>query len=212
MPQIVPFIEPTDDRLQTLRLVVDPTLIPRFYPILQAGFFVKVRTGESVGQLLRGQWGLSEDYVRERISTIFLDGKPLDDVDSATVREGSTLALSSAMPGLVGATMRRKGFYASFRGSITYKEEAQHPPEKDGFFRVKLFNLLMEELGTLLLGKGIYVPSSEIREFLANQSDLFFAGCREIVLDGQSMEVSPLRETGWSERREWVQLTVCASQ
>jgi len=45
--------------------------------------------------------GLDEDYVTQRISTIFLDGKPVDDIDTLLVRDGAVLSLSAAMPGLV---------------------------------------------------------------------------------------------------------------
>jgi hypothetical protein len=136
----------------------------------------------------------------------------VDDIDAAAVKEGSTLALSSAMPGLVGATMRRQGFYASFRGTITHREEGERPQEKEGFFRVKLFNLLMAELGPFLLGKGIYVPSEEMARFLADQPDRFVDGCREADLDGRPINVSSLRKVGWYADSEWVRVKVCESR
>ena len=54
-----------------------------------------------------------------------LDGKPVDDIGAALVQDGSTLALSAAMPGLVGATLRRGGAYSSFRSAITYHETGE---------------------------------------------------------------------------------------
>jgi hypothetical protein len=209
--KVSPSTEPTGDGLKTLCLVVNPTLVPRFYGILQAGFWVKGSAGESVGEVLCGQLGLSVEYVNERISTVFLDGKPVDDIDSAIVREGSTLALSSAMPGLVGATMRRKGFYASFRNAITHREEGERSPEKEGLFRVKLFNLLMAELGPLFLERGIYLKSGEVEEFLANQAEVFFDACKDIVFEGRSLAPSLLRKTGWSAGSQWTQVRVCTS-
>ncbi|NJL58424.1 MAG: hypothetical protein HC887_00995 [Desulfobacteraceae bacterium] len=52
---------------------------------------------------------IPKDYVLNRISTIFLDGKPVDCLDTAFVRNHSVVSLSAAMPGLVGAVMRRGG-------------------------------------------------------------------------------------------------------
>ncbi len=73
------------------------------FPALQRGVLVKARLGESIRSLLCKQFGLDPDYVKNRIQTAFLDGKPVDDFDSAIVREGSVLTLSGAMPGLAGA-------------------------------------------------------------------------------------------------------------
>ncbi|MCP4349944.1 MAG: endonuclease/exonuclease/phosphatase family protein [Desulfobacterales bacterium] len=61
---------------------------------------LKVQVGCSIRSLLCKQTDVASDYVDERISTVFLDGKPVDDVDSAIVKNGSVLALSAAMPGL----------------------------------------------------------------------------------------------------------------
>lgn len=80
-------------------------------PIFQKGVLVGVDTGCSVTALLCDQWEIPLDYVMDRISTLFLDGQPVDDIDSAIIRDGAVLALSSAMPGLVGAMMRRGGYY-----------------------------------------------------------------------------------------------------
>lgn len=161
--------------------------------------------------MLCGQIGLSSECVRKSISTVFLDGKPVDDIDSAVIGEGSTLALSSAMPGLVGATMRRDGFYASFRRVITYKEERQYSLRKEGLFRVKLFNLLMAGLGPLFLSRGIFLEADELKAFFAGQSDDFFYGCKDVLSEGQPMPCSSLKNTSWAPESEWINLKVCES-
>ena len=204
-------MDQTGQQPKTLCLPLNSSFIPRFSSILQAGFLVKGRLGDTVVGLLRNQLGLSVEYVNERISTVFLDGKPVDDIDAAIVREGSTLALSSAIPGLVGAAMRRKGFYASFRDTITYREEGQSAPEKEGLFRVKLFNLLIAELGSLFLKRGIYLEVRGLEEFLASQPEGFFEACTGIVLEGQSLPPALLRKIGWSPGTQWIRLTVCTS-
>ncbi len=90
-----------------------------FLPTLQSGFKVLVETGCSLNQLFNDQLGLDPGYVEDRIKTVFLDGSPVDDFDTAVIRDGITLALSAAMPGLVGAVLRKGGVLASFRHSIS---------------------------------------------------------------------------------------------
>ncbi len=205
------FEGPAGKSSKAVCLSVDALLIPRFQSMLQAGFFVKARVGKSIEHFLCEQMGISPHYVREKISTIFLDGKPVDDIDSATIREGSVLALSSAMPGLVGATMRRKGFYASLRNTITHAHDEGSVEEKEGFFRVKVFNLLMADLASPFFGRGIYVPSRELEEFFASQADRFFGGIRGMTLDGQSADPGRLGKAEWPEGRDWTLLKLCKS-
>lgn len=130
--------------------------------IFQKGFGLEAYIGCSARTLLSEQWGLSSDFIRERVSIVFLDGKPLDDLDTAIVREKSTLVLSGAMPGLVGAAMKRGSIYTTLRNSITYRKVADEQTSRTGLIRVKLFNLLMRELGPTLLEKGIYVREEDL--------------------------------------------------
>ena len=191
---------------------MDAVLIPRFHPILQAGFFVKARVGKSIDYFLCEQMGISPHYVQERISTVFLDGKPVDNIESAIIGEGSVLALSSAMPGLVGATMRRKGFYASLRNTITHADDEGSIEEKEGFFRVKVFNLLMADLAPLFFERGIYVPSRDLEEFFVSLGDRLCGGIRGMTVDGRPADPGCLREAGWPSGRDWTLLKLCKSR
>jgi hypothetical protein len=150
-------------------LSLDPARRREFGALLQAGVAVRAGTGDSVLGFLTDQLGIHPRYVAERITTVFLDGKVVDALDGAVVRDGSSLALSAALPGLVGATMRRCGPYASMRAGITLPDEAQagrHAAGAAGVVRVKLFNLLIEELGPLLLARGIVLDADEARHVL----------------------------------------------
>lgn len=164
-----------------------------FY-ILQGGFRVRAEVGCSIGEFLHGQYGISREYIAERIRTVLLDGEPVDDVDSATLRDGSTLALSGAMPGLVGAVMRSGSRYASFRQSITYKAGDDDVKQEEGMLLVKLFNFVMAELGADFLRRGIYVNTDELRDFLSERRDDFWKGCRKILLNRKPLEPDLLRE------------------
>ncbi len=195
---------------KSLVMELDTRQMSRFFEILQSGFMVKAHTGCSVRTFLCGQLGISPEYVAERISTIFLDGKPLDDLDAAIIRDGSRLSLSAAMPGLVGATMRRGGFYASMRGSITYKESGSFCPDREGTVYLKLFNLVMEELGPHFLKRGIFIEPSLLLDVLSRQTSDFWADCRKVYLDGKSEEPLLLKRGHWANQCDQVYLSIIA--
>src|SRR6185369_92588 len=93
---------------------------------------------------------------------IFLDNRPVDDLERSLVHQGSRVTLSAAMPGLVGATMRRSGFYASLRQGISHAEPGGESEAGEGTIRLKLFNLLLPELGPVILGRGILLRPAEL--------------------------------------------------
>lgn len=143
-----------------------------FFPLLQRGVTINAPSGRSVRQLLCEELGIADDYVTGRITTIFLDNRPLDDLDSM-VRDGARLTLSAAMPGLVGATMRRSGFYAAFRAGITHTDNGGAPTSASSAITLKLFNLLLPELGPLVLSRGILLQRHELDQLLGSLSTLW---------------------------------------
>ena len=145
-----------------LSLQLAPDQLNAFFPLLQKGVTVPVQVGCSLRSLLCDQFGIPADYVTERITTIFFDNRPVDDLDHAIVRDGSRITLSAAMPGLVGATMRRGGFYAAFRQGISHGMDMDGAARYSGTVRVKLFNLLLAELGPLVLARGVIVGQDEL--------------------------------------------------
>ena len=185
-----------------LRLTMKPELIREFFPILQQGFRVTARVGCTLRKLLCEQFAMGNDYVAERITTIFLNGKATDDLDDAVVRDGSTIALSAAMPGLVGATMRRGGYYSAMRSSITHTDEVSSGEDRIGTVRVKLFNLLLAELGPDFLRRGAVVAAADMTEFLGSRDEQFWRGCAETLLNGTPVEPAflssgePFRDCG----------------
>jgi hypothetical protein len=134
--------------------------------MLQRGVTVQAEVGRSLGELLCAQLGIPEQYVAGRITTIFLDNRPVDDLDRSLIHQGSRVTLSAAMPGLVGATMRRSGFYASLRQGITHAEKEGDLGAGQGTVRLKLFNLLLPELAPLLLARGILLERDELNRLL----------------------------------------------
>lgn len=191
-----------------LCLVIDENQLHNLFLILQSGFFMKIQVGCSLKTFLMERIGLSPEFIEDKIQTIFLDGQPVDDLDSAIVRDGSSLALSSAMPGLVGAAMRRGGFYGALRSTITYKEKGGPDMVHEGTVQIKLYNLLMKELGALFLMKGIHLFSSDLAGFLSNQPESFWMACRGISLDDEPLSVNDLLKVSGLSQHETTYLTV----
>jgi hypothetical protein len=138
----------------------------RFHALLQRGVATRIRGPRAALEFLVDDLGLDGDYVQGRITTVFLDGSVVDSLSAATLRAGSLLALSAAMPGLVGATLRRGGPYAAMRAEITRAPDAGiaaegAPAPGAMLVQVKLFNLLLDEIGPALLAHGIVVDRGE---------------------------------------------------
>jgi hypothetical protein len=173
-----------------LAFVLDGSLIARFFLLLQQGVKIRRRVGCSVEAFLREELGAGPAMI-EKIQSIMLDGKAVDDIGSSLVHEGSVLALSGAMPGLVGATLRRGGTYASFRSAITYHEPEKACMSGEGWVSIKIFNLLMAELGPGLLRQGVLVNAAELDDYLVERSQEFRQGC-SVTLDGKPIDITML--------------------
>ncbi|MGB9082359.1 MAG: hypothetical protein WCD00_13755 [Desulfuromonadaceae bacterium] len=154
--------------MSCLILTMMPDQLPAFYPILQKGVMVPATVGCTLKSLLCDQFAIPSDYVTDRITTVFLDNRPVDDLERTIIQDGSRVTLSAAMPGLVGATMRRGGFYAALRQGISHVVDSGAATDESGTVRLKLFNLLMAELGPLVLARGLVLEPGELSDLLRN--------------------------------------------
>ena len=171
--------------------------LPRLFPLLQQGFLVRVPGGCNIRTILCQHLGFTPDYLENRIQTIFLNGKAVDEVDATIVGEGATLALSTAMPGLVGATMRKGGYYAGLRGAITHREAKRATPEANCLVRLKLFNLLTGEVGPLFLEKGICFESAVLEDFFRTRPEDFWEGGLAASMNGRELDLTALSAGPW---------------
>lgn len=173
-----------DASVLNINLTVQLSAVKAFFLLLQNGFSIKCLTGISIEQLLYNQLGLTPQLVEKKISTVFLDGKPVDDIAMAIVQDGSSLALSGAMPGLVGATLRRKSPLASFRQSISVESGLGKSEPIQGHVMVKLFNVLLKELGPFFLRTGIFVSAPAFVDLVSGKADDFLDKCIQVVVNG----------------------------
>ena len=178
-----------DTSVSQLSLLVDNHLVPLFFQLLGHGFKVKVQTGQSVKGTLCNQLGIHEDYLAQRIKTIFLNAKVVDDVDSAIVPKDATMALSGAMPGLVGAIMRSGGFYAPMRRQISHNKNMAASDPETAQVTLKLWNLVVKELGPTFLERGVRIDGAEMRSFFERHLETLKTGCKAVELDGKQASI-----------------------
>ena len=191
-----------------LFLQVKPKLIPLFFQLLGQGFSVNIQTGATVKDLLCKQLGIHEDYLAQRIQTIFLNAKVVDDTRTAIVAEESTLALSGAMPGLVGAILRSGGYYAAMRNQLSHIQSGDPSQTQTAKVTLKFMNIVAKELGPIFLQRGIWLKGQTLREFIERRSDDLNAGCRACELDRKPVEFASLQGMEW--RNDMVLLQVTA--
>jgi hypothetical protein len=139
--------------------------------LLQAGFQVEALVGCTLREFLCIEMEICGDYAKRRIQTIFIDGMAVDDFDEAQINPGCRLALSGAMPGLVGAVMRRGGFYSKLRDDITYNLDELRPENVQGIVNMRLYNFIAEELAEIFLRRGIIVEAEKFLDFLHRRPD-----------------------------------------
>jgi hypothetical protein len=168
---------------KNIHLTVRKNLLPLFFHLFQKGICIKTQAGESIRDLLFNRLEISDEYMEKRIQTVFLNGKAVDNLGTTVLSDGDTLALSAAMPGLAGATLRRGGAFASFRQAITLSPDKASLPGREGLVTLKLFNLLVSELGPSLLARGVWVKREELKQLLETLKQDLAKGGREGTSD-----------------------------
>lgn len=194
----------------TLDLTCEPPVHVLFALMFQQGFMLRGRIGSTIREALCEQWGVETGYLDGRINTVFLDGSPVDDVDKARLAEGSVLALSASMPGFVGAALRKGGFYAKMRQGITHMGDAGAEVPREGFFVLKLFNMVAEELGPLFLKEGIWLESKAFEEFFRSKGKAAQSRFIKLRVNDHEADCATLVEEEWSTKYGFVFLRVVA--
>ncbi len=182
-------------------------LIP-FLPVLQQGFCVPIEQSQTIRDILCEGYGLSPGLVGNQIQTIFLNGKPVDEMGAALVKNGDTLALSAALPGLVGATMRAGGLLACFRNTITHREITAPMAHPGGLLTIKLFNLLIKELGPCFLSRGVLISLDQMKALVQRLAAEDWQGCTGADLNQQVIAPGDLSLMDWPEGQGLMRLQV----
>jgi hypothetical protein len=175
-----------------LCLVVRDDFVPLFLGLLSQGVIIFIQAGCSLKELLCGQLSIPEEYLDARIKTIFINSKAVDGVNSTIVENESTLALSGPMPGLAGATFRRGGFFSGMRSQISYDKTLSVASKSTGKIRLKLFNLVVKELGPGFLERGVWLKREQLENFISENVDRLKSGFISAILNGQDIESTEL--------------------
>jgi hypothetical protein len=182
-----------------LRLTVAPSLLPAFFPLLAKGFRAPSARGVSLFQFLREALKIEEAYIMRRVQTVFLDGKPVDDLRKAVVSEGSTVALSAAMPGLAGAVLRSRSPFAPMRSRPSASRAENGGADRTCRVRVKLFNLTVREIGPELLKNGVSVDGKDLAELFKDRSHRFQKELKDAAWRGRPITAQDLPHIGFPE-------------
>ena len=201
-----PPLQGTDADIMHIALTMSADAGSRFLPMLGEGIFLKGPGGQTVERFLVDTAGIPLAYLKERVQTVFLDGRALDDFSTARVADGAVLALSAAMPGLAGAVLRRGGFYAPMRRQISHDSQTLSTAGGAVLVTLKLFNMIARELGPAFLQEGVLVPGARLEDFIQRQGRWVWQGCLSADADGRP--VSPVQIAERIAGRRWVRLSV----
>jgi hypothetical protein len=174
---------------------VVPSKLKIFHILLQQGLQIETPLGGSLQDFLVSQLGLPPEVIQEKIQTIFLNGKVVDDPVQALLSDGALLALSGALPGLVGATMRRGGFYSALRNSITFQGGTGFQGPQKGRIVLKLFNILLQDLGPQILENGFTIEESKLLDFLRRNEPELSEGVQVKTAEGRNLSFRDLLDS-----------------
>lgn len=198
---------PPEKEVVTITLAPTAAQISRLCTVMHNRCFVKVECGKPLSDLLYNQFQIPFDYVRVEIKVIFLEASPVDNLETAIIKDGATLALSAAMPGLVGAAMRRDGELNWMRSGISYQEGETEHTEEPGLLKIKLFNKVMADLGESFLRRGVYLQAKYLSEFLSRFSPDFWINGITITKDGETISSEELLNFV-KDRNQWLRLLI----
>jgi len=176
------------EKTSRLTLTVAADSLSRFLPLLGQGFTVKRPAGASLEDFLCRACGIAPDYLRDRVQTVFLNGKAIDDLAAAEVSDGATIALSAAMPGLAGAVLRKGGAYAAMRRQISHTSPGGSLAGGPVSVNIKLFNLVAREIGPGFLEQGVLIRGAELQDFFRRQDRGFGKIGRAADIDGRPVD------------------------
>ena len=180
-------------QLKNIHFEVNPEVIVGcFTRLFSKGVEIRVYLPCKLGEMLCDQVGVASDYLENRIQTVFLNGQPVDDVKQAGISNGATIALSAAMPGLVGAVLRKGGFFSNLRDSITFQCDTDDQRECWGRVIIKLFNMTTREVGPLLLKHGILLNFDELNGIIEEWIEVFRRECQTVRLDDKKVNFDTL--------------------
>jgi hypothetical protein len=157
--------------------------------LMQAGPLIGCLTGIPLSRLLREELSLPPEALSS-IDVLLLDGMPVDQPDSALVRDGARLALAAGLPGVAGLAMKSNSAVRGLRPGITFMADEQTPTGPGaGYIELALFSLAIPLLARHILAKGPLLAAGRLLRYL--RADLR-GECR---FDGSPVDIPALQDT-----------------
>jgi hypothetical protein len=171
--------------------IADPAL-SELHTILGAGVGIQTKSGIALLELLCDQLGFDFTYIDQRVQTIFHNGRAVDRIDQVHIQDGDVVALSAAMPGLAGATLRKGGMFAALRKEISHTDPTVQIDTPQGVWvTLKMFNLVARELCIHLLRGGVWVKPEQLQAGLRLRPEVF-----SIAHNGRPVTIEELPHLG----------------
>nr|WP_320012980.1 hypothetical protein [uncultured Desulfobulbus sp.] len=174
---------PTATTCPCLELKISPEMLTGFASLLQHGVLYPIERPIPLLSFLLSLPGFSAEYIEKNLQTIFINGVAADSLTQEMI-DGTTVALSAAMPGLAGAIFRRQGIHGSLRSKQLSDEV--HETTEGGFLTLKFFNsIALDRVEDLLMG-GVQISGKALRNFASTRAHLFEPPV-ELFLDSEKM-------------------------
>ncbi|MFZ5501432.1 MAG: hypothetical protein ACOY58_05935 [Candidatus Micrarchaeota archaeon] len=170
------------------------------------------KPGATVRSVLSGQLQMNEESLCRGVRAIFLDGKTVAQLDAAHLKTGSTLALSAV---LTEPFLLRAYGDTHTRVARPYEKEESLTGQvysMKHFFYLKLFNLMLDELGPTILSSGVWIEARRFERFLAERPERFWEELQTAMVDDVATTVETFRLFPWSQVTGTVALTIQEAQ
>jgi hypothetical protein len=158
---------------------------------------LQVPGGSTLRELLETA-GFSADYLEKKVQTAFIDGQAIDNFQSSSVGTGTVIALSAAMPGLAGAILRKGSPISALRSRGAAEKDSDRPHVPAVLVRLKLFNVVAEDMGPGFLRAGAVFSGSDFQDFLSIRRGLLRDTIVDAEFNGKAMPADRLFEYSFS--------------
>lgn len=178
--------------------------LTRLATVLQSGFHILGKEGDSVSSLLGQIPGFTRSYIDDEIKTVFLNGDAIDDLESTLHGPSATIALAGAMPGLAGAIVRKGSPWGALRKTKSGDNTTYSGATVDVL--IKLFNTVAVDKGVALFTDSVCIGARDLVHFLELRPSLLNS-FENIALDGAAIRPDKLAEAVSSYSRLMVKVT-----
>ena len=170
-----------------------PAPTPSLNLILQSGVLLPCRTGICLHTLFAHDLAVPAELL-ERITVFFLDGKPVDNLETAFAHEGCRIALAAGLPGAAGLAMRLGSPLAGLRPGITHLDKTHEAVKEHSYITLALFSLSMPMLAPHFLAQGVYVTPTQLAQYVSPESRAHctFTANTDLTATGKTPAAGPI--------------------